>query len=175
MIGKSVACAAIPGTEVTETPDISADAATVLCEKQAWRSAVESTANYTHIGGSCFDMCKLPHFLEGKPLPEGYSDPPNPYRLPPTCPFHLRRLVAYAREKGVAVTDLTWEETEMFRRVPTSFCGEKPTKQSAVRIFRTAEMVKIERGAVTIFHVPTPSRVALHKTYCHRRWRGRYG
>lgn len=57
----------------------------------------------------------LPRFLEGRPLPDGYYDPPDPYKAPPTCPYHLRALSAYAKEKGVAVTDLSREEVERFR------------------------------------------------------------
>ena len=60
-------------------------------------------------------MVRLPRFLEGRPLPEGYFDPLVPYKDPPPCPYHLSRLVAYAKEKGVAVTDLSWEEVEQFR------------------------------------------------------------
>jgi hypothetical protein len=60
-------------------------------------------------------MNRLPRFLEGQPLPEGYFNPPDPYKDSPPCPYYLSRLVAYAKEKGVPVTELTWEEVEQFR------------------------------------------------------------
>lgn len=60
------------------------------------------------------DAFVLPHFLEGRQLPEGYYDPPDPYKSPPPCPYHLSALVAYAKEKSMAVTDLSREEVEQF-------------------------------------------------------------
>ena len=60
------------------------------------------------------DGFKLPRFLEGEELPEGYFDPPDPYREPPKCRYDLRAMTRYAREVGKKVVELTKEEANQF-------------------------------------------------------------
>lgn len=57
---------------------------------------------------------KLPKFLEGEELPEGYYDPPDPYREPPKSRYDLRAMIRYAREAGKEVVELTKEEANQF-------------------------------------------------------------
>ncbi len=57
---------------------------------------------------------KLPKFLEGEELPEGYYDPPDPHREPPKSRYDLRAMIRYAREAGKEVVELTKEEANQF-------------------------------------------------------------
>ena len=57
---------------------------------------------------------RIPKFLEGEPLPDGYFKPVNPYVSAPSCKINLGKLVAYAKEKGKTQWDLTKEEIKMF-------------------------------------------------------------
>ena len=58
----------------------------------------------------------LPKFLEGEVLPQGYFEPPNPYKEPPTRKINLGELVAYARKNGKKCWDLTKEEIQQFEK-----------------------------------------------------------
>ena len=56
-----------------------------------------------------------PKFMEGKPLPKGYHDMPNPYALPYPSQYNLRAMLAYAKRVGKSINELTYEEAEQFR------------------------------------------------------------
>ena len=58
---------------------------------------------------------KLPKFLEGKPLPKGYYETPNPYEDQPLSEYNLRAMLSYAETSGKNVNDLSYEEAEKFR------------------------------------------------------------
>ena len=59
-------------------------------------------------------VVRIPKFLEGEPLPKGYSDPPNPYADPPISQYNVRAMVNYALRAGKKVTELTKEEADKF-------------------------------------------------------------
>ena len=59
-------------------------------------------------------VVKVPKFMEGDTLPEGYYSVPDPYSDPPDSKYNLRAMVNYARENRKKVADLTKEEAEMF-------------------------------------------------------------
>ena len=59
-------------------------------------------------------VVKIPKFMEGEALPEGYYDAPNPYANPPAALYNVRAMVNYALEHGKTVTDLTKEEAKQF-------------------------------------------------------------
>ncbi len=59
-------------------------------------------------------VVKIPKFMEGEPLPEGYFDAPNPYTNPPAAQYNVRAMVNYALEHEKKVTDLTKEEAKQF-------------------------------------------------------------
>lgn len=58
---------------------------------------------------------KLPKFLEGESLPQGYYEPLNPYEDMPKYNVNLLELSRYARRCGKSLIDLTKEEVDMFR------------------------------------------------------------
>ena len=58
---------------------------------------------------------RIPKFLEGEELPEGYFDPPDPYKPLKSVRINLRELVKYAKEQGKDGWDLTKEEVDRFR------------------------------------------------------------
>ena len=60
------------------------------------------------------EICQLPRFLEGEPLPIGYYDCPNPYVNAPSCHVDLPALAKYARQTGKKLTDLTKDEVRQF-------------------------------------------------------------
>ena len=60
------------------------------------------------------DVVKIPKFIEGEPLPDGYYDAPNPYKNPPKAQYNVRALVNYAIKHGKSVTELTKEEVKPF-------------------------------------------------------------
>ncbi len=59
-------------------------------------------------------VVKIPKFMEGEALPEGYYDAPNPYANPPAALYNVRAMVNYVLEHGKTVTDLTKEEAKQF-------------------------------------------------------------
>ena len=60
------------------------------------------------------DAKRIPKFLEGETLPQGYFDPLDPYISHPTRKIRIGALVAYAKEKGKTQWNLTKEEVKMF-------------------------------------------------------------
>ena len=56
----------------------------------------------------------LPKFLKGEPLPEGYSNPIDPFSDPPKWHVNLRALAEYAEAKGVHIAELSKKEYHMF-------------------------------------------------------------
>ena len=56
----------------------------------------------------------IPKFLEGKPLPEGYFDPVDPYKSAPSCNIDLGKLAAYAKKNNKTMWELTADEVKMF-------------------------------------------------------------
>ena len=54
-------------------------------------------------------------FLEGEELPEGYFDPPDPYRSPPPSNFNLRELSSYMRQNNKTIYDMTKDEVNRFK------------------------------------------------------------
>ena len=60
------------------------------------------------------DGWKLPKFLEGEPLPEGYHDPVNPYEPHPRCPYNLQKLMRYAFTSRRKIEDMIKEEIMQF-------------------------------------------------------------
>lgn len=62
-------------------------------------------------------LIKIPKFLEGEKLPEGYFEAPDPYRVHKFPKCDLRKLTEYAGKIGKAITDMTKEE------VTASGCG----------------------------------------------------
>ena len=63
---------------------------------------------------SGISVVRIPRFMEGQPLPEGYNEAPNPYRNPPKSKYNLRAMVNYALQTGKKVTELTDKEAEQF-------------------------------------------------------------
>lgn len=61
---------------------------------------------------------KIPKYREGRPLPKGYIDPPDPYRTPEPSDINIRMLIEYAKETGKDSMDLTYEEVRPFIRQP---------------------------------------------------------
>lgn len=59
-----------------------------------------------------------PKFMEGRPLPKGYYDAPNPYALPSLSQHSIRAMLAYAKSVGKNINELTYEEAEQFRIRP---------------------------------------------------------
>ena len=59
-------------------------------------------------------VVRVPKFMEGDTLPEGYYSAPDPYSEPPASKYNLRAMVNYARKNRKKVADLTKEEAEMF-------------------------------------------------------------
>ena len=59
-------------------------------------------------------VIKIPKFLEGEPLPDGYFDPPDPCTNPPKAQYNFRAMVNYALKHGKNVTELTKEEVKPF-------------------------------------------------------------
>ena len=57
---------------------------------------------------------RIPKFMEGEPLPQGYYETPNPYKNPPPCSYNIPAMVNYAMAHGKKVTDLTKEEAKQF-------------------------------------------------------------
>ncbi len=57
---------------------------------------------------------RIPRFMEGQPLPEGYNEALNPYKNPPNSKYNLRAMVNYALQAGKKVPELTVEEVEQF-------------------------------------------------------------
>lgn len=57
---------------------------------------------------------KIPVFMEGEPLPQGYNDAPNPYTSMPKSKYNLRAMVNYAKSIGKKVPDLSKEEADRF-------------------------------------------------------------
>ena len=60
------------------------------------------------------EIMRLPRFLEGEPLPEGYYEAPDPYKTAPSCHIDLPALARYARKSGKKITDLSKEEVKQF-------------------------------------------------------------
>ena len=60
------------------------------------------------------EMIRLPRFLEGEPLPDGYYESPNPYESAPSCHIDLPALARYARTVGKKLTDLSKDEVKQF-------------------------------------------------------------
>lgn len=63
---------------------------------------------------SGISVVKIPRFMEGQPLPQGYNEAPNPYKNPPISKYNLRAMVNYALQKGKKVPELTVEEAKQF-------------------------------------------------------------
>ena len=63
---------------------------------------------------SGISVVRIPKFLEGEPLPEGYFEAPNPYMEPPRSRYNLRAMVNYALKVGKKVPELTKEEAAQF-------------------------------------------------------------
>ena len=63
---------------------------------------------------SGISVVKIPRFMEGQPLPQGYNEAPNPYMNPPKSKYNLRAMVNYALQKGKKVPELTVEEAKQF-------------------------------------------------------------
>ncbi|MBQ9574304.1 MAG: hypothetical protein IJR27_03400 [Synergistaceae bacterium] len=59
-------------------------------------------------------VVKIPKFMEGDTLPDGYNSEVDPYSEPPVSKYNLRALVNYALENGKKITDLTKEEANLF-------------------------------------------------------------
>ena len=59
-------------------------------------------------------IVRIPQFMEGESLDEGYYDIPDPYADPPKSRYDLRAMVNYALVNGKQITELTREETEPF-------------------------------------------------------------
>lgn len=57
---------------------------------------------------------RIPRFMEGQPLPEGYNEALNPYKNPPNSKYNLRAMVNYALQAGKKVPELTVDEVEQF-------------------------------------------------------------
>ena len=61
---------------------------------------------------------KIPSFLEGEPLPNGYFEDPNPYVDHPTCKINFKALGEYIKKTGKkSGWDLTKEEMKIFEVV----------------------------------------------------------
>lgn len=60
------------------------------------------------------EYIKIPKFLEGETLPNGYFDSPDPYKNPPKSKYNMRAVVNYALKNGKNVTDLTKDEVMPF-------------------------------------------------------------
>ena len=63
---------------------------------------------------SGISVVKIPRFMEGQPLPQGYNEDLNPYKNPPISKYNLRAMVNYALQKGKKVPELTVEEAKQF-------------------------------------------------------------
>ena len=63
---------------------------------------------------SGISVVRIPRFMEGQPLPQGYNEVPNPYKNPPNSKYNLRAMVNYALQKGKKVPELTVEEAKQF-------------------------------------------------------------
>lgn len=63
---------------------------------------------------SGISVVRIPRFMEGQSLPEGYNEAPNPYKNPPNSKYNLRAMVNYALRTGKKVPELTVEEVEQF-------------------------------------------------------------
>lgn len=59
-------------------------------------------------------IVKIPKFMEGDTLPDGYNSTLDPYSEPPVSRYNLRAMVNYALGHGKKVTDLTKEEAALF-------------------------------------------------------------
>jgi hypothetical protein len=57
---------------------------------------------------------RIPLFMQGEKLPQGYNDTPNPYATMPKTKYNLRAMVNYARSQGKKVPDLSKEEASKF-------------------------------------------------------------
>lgn len=57
----------------------------------------------------------LPVFMRGQPLPEGYFEPQDPYKVAPSCKVKIGAMMEYARTHGKKCWDLTKEEFDMFK------------------------------------------------------------
>lgn len=57
---------------------------------------------------------RIPKFLEGETLPDGYFEPVNPYVSAPSRKIRVGDLVAYMKKHGKTMWDLTKEEIKMF-------------------------------------------------------------
>ena len=57
---------------------------------------------------------KIPKFLEGEKLPEGYYKMPDPYKNPPKSPVNIRLLAKYAKKAQKKLTELTKDEVAQF-------------------------------------------------------------
>ncbi|MBR1438190.1 MAG: hypothetical protein IJ587_06590 [Synergistaceae bacterium] len=57
---------------------------------------------------------KIPKFMEGDVLPEGYNSAHDPYSEPSVSKYNLRVMVNYALGHGKKVTELTKEEAGLF-------------------------------------------------------------
>ena len=60
------------------------------------------------------DKKKLPKFLEGESLPEGYYDPVSPYEKHPPCPYNLQELMKFSVTSGRKIEDMSKEELNQF-------------------------------------------------------------
>lgn len=58
-----------------------------------------------------------PKFLDGKSLPKGYFDVPNPYNATPSCNVNLLELARYAKSIGKELIELTEEEVSKFKMI----------------------------------------------------------
>ena len=68
-------------------------------------------------------IVKIPKFMEGDMLPDGYNSEPDPYSEPPVSEYNLRAMVNYALSHGKKVTELTREEAERFINKQTKTTG----------------------------------------------------
>ena len=60
------------------------------------------------------DKKKLPKFLEGEPLTEGYYDPVSPYEKHPPYPYNLQELMKFSVTSGRKIEDMSKEELNQF-------------------------------------------------------------
>lgn len=63
---------------------------------------------------SGISVVRIPKFMEGGTLPDGYNSAPDPYSEPPVSRYNLRAMVNYALKHGKKVTELTKDEAGLF-------------------------------------------------------------
>ncbi len=53
-------------------------------------------------------------YWEGRTPDAEFFAPIDPYQAQPNCPFDLSKVLAYAKEQGKKIIDLTYEEVQQF-------------------------------------------------------------